>query len=232
MEIHEDVAKESFEEFKNSISYGKRNDLNFKFLSHMNDRSAADFFQGLLAKTGASLNDGSFSRVIEHLIEGQIKAYAGPAKFTYTERPFFQFRKDLSRVKIGLLTSTGHFVAGDDPKPLGAPDMTQDEAIQRINEFLKAKPVLSKIPINTPKENLRIRHGGYDISGAQADHDTVFPLETLKTMEQQGIIGDVASEAYSFVGACSQIQLQKQAGPEWVDQLKKKEIEAVLLVPV
>ena len=67
MEIHEDVAKESFEEFKNSISYGKRNDLNFKFLSHMNDRSAADFFQGLLAKTGASLNDGSFSRVIEHL---------------------------------------------------------------------------------------------------------------------------------------------------------------------
>ncbi len=143
MEIHEDNGKESLKEFKNSFSYGKRNDLNFKFLSHMNDRNAADFLQGLLAKTGASLNDGSFTRVIEHLVQGQIEAYAGPAQFTYTERPFVQFRKDLSRAKIGLFTSTGHFVAGEDPKPFGIPDMPQDEA---PGILYSAEPYLHGVP--------------------------------------------------------------------------------------
>ena len=54
--------------------------------------------------------------------------------------------------------------------------MTQEEASDRIGEFLKAEPSLSAIPFETPEENLRVRHGGYDIRSAQADPNVVFPI--------------------------------------------------------
>ncbi|MGO1469365.1 MULTISPECIES: hypothetical protein [Bacillota] len=42
--------------------------------------------------------------------------------------------------------------------------MTQQEAINRIGEFIKEKPTLSFIPKDTPVDKLYVRHGGYDIS--------------------------------------------------------------------
>ena len=69
---------ESFKDFKDSFSYGKRNDLNFKFLSHLSEEQAADFLEGLLKKIGTSLNDGGWDRIIDHLIDGQSLGYAGP----------------------------------------------------------------------------------------------------------------------------------------------------------
>jgi len=131
-----------------------------------------------------------------------------------------------------LITSTGHFVEGNDPEPLGAKNMTQQEAIERIVEFVKEAPQLSIIPVDTPEDKLRVRHGGYDIRGVQADPNVAFPLQRLLDLEHEGVVGQLIRQAYSFVGACSQKRLLKQTGPQWIEIFNQQPMDAALLVPV
>jgi D-proline reductase (dithiol) PrdB len=222
---------ETFEEFKNSFAYGSRTDLNFKFLKSLPSEEAATFLQELLWKLGDSFVDRDIDRLIQHVYEGQAQAYAGAGRWTYEDGPFTPLEKPLAECRLGLLTSSGHFIDGDDPEPFGVKDMSQAEAIERIDDFLKAEPKLSAIPIDTPQAQLRVRHGGYDIRAAQADANVVLPLDRLRELAQDGLIGELASEAYSFVGACAQTRLLKHAGPQWVGMLQAQQIDAALLVP-
>lgn len=227
----EEVLLESFEQFKKSFSYGSRNDLSFKFLANLSDEEGARFIQELFRKLGDSYDDGNFGRIREHIVQGQVQGYSSKVEWTYPEGPFQPLRKPLSQARLVLLTSSGHFVEGDDPEPLGAKNMTQEEAVRRVKEFLKEEPKLSAIPIETPRERLRVRHGGYDLRGALRDPNVVFPLERLREMQKEGTIGELAPQAYSFVGACAQNRLLKQAGPQWVARLKQQSVDAALLVP-
>lgn len=222
---------ETFEEFKNSFSYGSRTDLNFKFLKSLPSEEAAAFLQGLLWKLGDSFVDRDIDRLIQHVYEGQTQVYAGASRWTYEDGPLAPLEKPLAECRLGLLTSSGHFVAGDDPEPFGIKNMSQAEAVQRIGKFLRTEPRLASIPVDTPTEKLRVRHPGYDIRAAQADANVVLPLDRLRELAQEGIIGELASEAYSFVGACAQTRLLKHAGPQWVGKLKEQQIDAALLVP-
>ncbi len=227
------TSPESFEDFKNSFSYGSRTDLNFKFLAKLSDDQAADFFQELLWKLGDSFDDSNFARVAEHVFNWQERSYSGTKKnFTYDDGPFATLANPVSQSRLALMTSSGHFVAGDDPEPFGVANMTQQEAIERIGEFVKEAPSLSSIPMDTPRGQLRVRHGGYDIRGVQADPNVALPLEILSEFHDDGTIGELVRQAYSFVGACAQRRLLKRNGPQWVDMFKAEKIEAALLVPV
>jgi len=228
----EEDNKESFEEFKNSFNYGSRSDLNFKFLKNLSDEDASRFFQELLWKMGDALNDGDFTRVVEHVNETQANAYKGAGRFSYDDSPFTPLRAPLSQLRLGLISSSGHFMDGDDPKPFGVEHMSQKEAEARIDDFLKVEPQLSVIPMDTPIEKLRVRHGGYDVRGSMADPNVNFPLDRLRELQADGKIGELASDAYSFVGAASQLRLLNHTGPEWVKMIREKEIDALLLVPV
>ena len=228
----EDVQQESFEEFKKSFSYGTRSDLSFKFLAGLSDQDAAKFLQELLWRLGDAFDSGNFAGVETHLVDGQTLAYGGAGKWGYTEGPFTRLRKPLAESRLALLASSGHFVQGDDPEPLGVKNMTQEEATDRIMEFLKSAPTLSRIPTSTPRENLRVRHGGYDIRGALADPNVAFPYQVLRALADEGVIGELAPDAYSFVGACAQTRLLKESAPGWVKTLQEEEIDAALLVPV
>jgi hypothetical protein len=226
------TVPESFEEFKNSFSYGSRSDMNFKFLKSLPDDDAGDFFQGLLWKLGDASNDGNFEPVFKHIFDWQLKAYSAKTRWEYSDAPFTHLRKSLSESKIGLLTTSGHFVEGDDPEPFGVKDMSLEEVQARISEFLKAEPVLSTIPIDTPREKLRLRHGGYDNRAALADHNTVLPLDRLKELQQSGTIGQPLENAYSFVGACAQNPLINETAPRWAEMLLDQGVDGMVLVPV
>ena len=224
--------KETFEEFKNSFNYGSRSDLNFKFLKNLSDEDASRFFQELLWRMGDVLNDGDFSRVVEHIYQTQAKAYAGAGKFIYEDSPFTLLKAPLSQLRLGLMSSSGHFVDGNDPKPFGVENMSQKEAEARIDDFLKVEPQLSVISMDTPEERLRVRHGGYDVRGSMADPNVNFPLSRLRELQKEGRIGELASDAYSFVGATSQLRLLNHTGPGWVKLFREQKIDAFLLVPV
>ena len=222
---------ETFSQFKNSFSYGSRADMSFKFLKGLSDEDAAVFMQTLFTKVVDAMDDGEWNRVSQHIIDGQIQSYNVEGSYQYDDAPFSTLNKPVSELKIGLLTSSGHFVAGDDPEPFGIENMSQFEAMARIQQFLKEAPQLSTIPMDLPEADLRVRHGGYDIRGAQLDPDVVLPIKTLTGLQAEGEIGELHHEAYAFVGACAQTPLKKKVAPQWAAMLKEQQLDAMLLVP-
>jgi hypothetical protein len=228
----EQLTPETFEEFKNSFSYGSRTDMNFKFLKSLSDVEAGEFFQELLWILGDASNDGEIDPVIRYIYQWQIKAYSGKSQWEYDDAPFTPLNKPLSESRIGLLTTSGHFVEGDDPEPFGVKEMGLKEAQLRISEFLKADPVLSVIPRDIPREKLRVRHGGYDLRAAQDDFNTVLPIDMIGKLEQDGLVGQALENAYSFVGACAQKSLVNDIAPHWAEVLKAQEVDGMILVPV
>ena len=226
------MSEESFEGFKNSFSYGSRTDLSFKFLKGLSPEEAADFFQDLLTKVGETIDDGDPTRLYEHVVAAQIKGYAKPTTWTYEDGPFTPLSKKLAEMRLGLLTSTGHFMEGDDPEPFGVKEMSQAEAVERISDFLKVAPDLSPVPIDATPEHLHVRHGGYDIRGVQADRNVALPIDRMHELQAAGIFNSLAPNAYSFVGAAAQRRLQKESIPGWIEQFQADQMEGIVMVPV
>jgi hypothetical protein len=118
---------ETFEEFKDSFAYGSRTDLAFKFLKRLAPEEAAGFLAALLEKVGETIDDGDAGRLADHVYELQVRAYAAAERrFVYDDGPFTPLRAPLPQCRVALLTSSGHFVAGDDPRPFGVEQMTQE----------------------------------------------------------------------------------------------------------
>lgn len=226
---------ESLDEFKDSFSYGSRNDLSFKFLKRLDTDDAAEFLRLVLLEIGELFDGAPPDRLIDLAYRWQVQAYTpGPDEkrpFTYDDRPFTPLTGALSDTTLGLVTSSGHFQDGDDPAPFESTDMTQDEAIGHIDDFLRAAPDLSVIPRDTPEASLRVRHPGYDIRSVSRDPGVALPRDLLVEAEAEGLLGRLSNDIYSFVGACAQGRVRRET-PIWVDRWKTAGIEALLLVPV
>ncbi len=236
MSERDDTEGETLAQFKNSFFYGSRSNLNVKFLADLSDEDAGRFVAEMLEAVSRLLDDEDSSHLVARFVAWQRDAYQshleGKARFTYDEGPFAALSKPLSESRVALLTSSGHFVSGDDPEPFGVKAMTQEEAEGRISEFLKTEPSLSVIPFDTPGDALEVRHGGYPIDAVRADHQVALPLGHLVALAAAGVIGEASPRAYSFVGATSQLRLREKVAPEWAERLRADEVDAVLLIPV
>ena len=86
--------------------------------------------------------------------------------------------------RVALVTTSGLHVRGDRPFGIGATDY-------RV------------IPGDTPAAELLMSHVSvnYDRSGFQEDLNVVFPLDRLRELAAEGVIGSVAAFHYSFMGA-------------------------------
>jgi hypothetical protein len=229
---------ESIEELKQSFAYGSRSNLNFKFLNNLSDDEFGDFLEELLAAVGSTINDGNSAAVIDTAFRWQVQGYnirlSDPDKFQHrhADVPLASMTKPLAESRVALITSSGHFVDGDDPMPFGEAAMTQQEAEARIQDFLREAPSLSAIPFDTDADHIRVRHGGYPVAAATADHQVSLPLGHLRALKEEGVIGELVPEAYSFVGAASQLRIQRDVAPAWADRLKEAGTDVALLVPV
>ena len=186
-----------------------------------------------------TINHGDPSTALETINFWQVEAHAGKHasessfQHQYDDIPMAKLSKPLSECRVALLTSSsGHFVEGDDPEPFDVVDMTQHQAESRIMEFLKETPSLSAIPMDTPADKIRLRHPGYPTKAARADHQVNLPLEHLRSMADNGTIGGVLPNAYSFVGAASQLKLKREVAPVWAERLRDEGADLALLVPV
>jgi len=228
-------ASDSFQTFRESFSYGERNNVNFKFFKSMSDADVASFLEELLNELADAYDTGDVMPLIQAAYEMQIAGYSPaadvPPKHAYDDGPFAPLDTPIQEAKVGLLTTSGHFVAGDDPRPFGVADMTQDEAMARIGEFLRDTPVLSLIPSDTATSELRVRHGGYDITSALMDANVTFPIDRLRTARDNDAVGDLASTFFSFPGATSHGRLRQEL-PGWVERIHEEDVDVMLLVPV
>lgn len=89
------------------------------------------------------------------------------------------------------------------------------------------------IPGNIQANDLVMSHvsTNFDRSGFQQDWNVVFPVDRLRELAQEGIIGSVADFHYSFMGAHDPMSMEREARSV-ASLLKKDKVDAALLVPV
>jgi D-proline reductase (dithiol) PrdB len=116
--------------------------------------------------------------------------------------------------RVAIVTTSGVHVRGDRRFEIGAADY-------RV------------IPGDTPAGNLIMSHVSvnFDRSGFQEDINVVFPIDRLRELLAEDVIGSVSEFHYSFMGAAPIRALEPKAR-ELAALLKKDRVDAVLLTPV
>lgn len=127
--------------------------------------------------------------------------------------PFTPFDKDLSTATVALVSATGVYPADEEPFPTADPgDITY-----------------RTIPGSADVGGLRIAHHHYDHSEADADPNIVFPLETLRSLAEEGVIAAVNDKHYSYGFTTRLRELYEQTFPEIADKVERSKTKLVLL---
>ena len=71
----------------------------------------------------------------------------------------------------------------------------------------------------------------FDRSAWQQDLNTIIPLERLEEMADDGEIGSVAEEHYSFMGAADPVTMEKSAR-QAAARMKQDGVNTVFLIPI
>jgi D-proline reductase (dithiol) PrdB len=91
------------------------------------------------------------------------------------------------------------------------------------------------IPPDTDLSALRIAHrsDAFDIRGIASDKNLALPLERLKSLAEEGVIGSVAPRHFSFMGSIAAPgRLIANTAPDVARMLLEDAVDAVLLTPV
>lgn len=117
--------------------------------------------------------------------------------------------RPLAEARVGLLSTSGAHLSGDDPIPPSGPPRV--------------------VPIDA---DVTFHHVGYDTSGAIADPEVVWPVQTLRTLVEREVIGSVSDMAVSMMGAVldGHLVIERHV-PTAVDQFRRDAVDLVLLVP-
>ncbi len=84
------------------------------------------------------------------------------------------------------------------------------------------------------REIITITHDYYDHSAADWDINVVFPIDRLRELQEEGLVGGVARTHYSFMGHITGSQLRYLIGnsaPEVAIKLKEAGVDIVVLTP-
>ena len=120
----------------------------------------------------------------------------------------------LERARVALVGTAGAYVRGQQPFSLGS----------------EGDPSFREIPADT--EEIRLAHVGYDVRRARRDPDVVFPLSLLRHLASEGVIGELAPRAFSFMGYIPDTRpLLQETGPAVARELLADAVDLALLVP-
>lgn len=72
-------------------------------------------------------------------------------------------------------------------------------------------------------------HGGFDNTAALQDPNRVVPLDAFRELEEQGRIGKLHDDLFVTVGNMGSLNAMKRIGAEIADELKKREVGAVIV---
>ena len=129
---------------------------------------------------------------------------------------FAQLQKPLSESKLGLVSTAGTYVKGQ--KAFFTKD---DTSIWRIKS-------------STPVDKIRFAHimQNYLVE-ARKDPCTVFPLEALRILDDEGVIGELAPEFLSCMGGIySRSRVRNELIPRLEKAVSDQRLDLLLLVPL
>ncbi len=130
--------------------------------------------------------------------------------------PFVPLKKPLAESRLGLLTTSGCYVAG------------------QVAFHYKDDASVRRIPMDTPPEKLRFAHITENyLESARRDPECLVPLGALRRLRDEGVVGSLADEAISCMGGIySQRRVREELIPQIEGILKQQAVEVALLVPM
>ncbi len=127
--------------------------------------------------------------------------------------PWTPLTKPLAQCKVALMSSGG-ILYRDQPR------FHREDASYRL------------IPKSATRADLGVWHFGYPTGDAERDPNCVFPLERLRELEAEGVIGELCDPAFTFMGRIySARKVREELAPKIVEELRSRRVEAFYLVP-
>ena len=71
-------------------------------------------------------------------------------------------------------------------------------------------------------------HGGYDSTYVDQDPDRVVPVDALRTLEKEGVIGKLHEEYFALCGIGTNVAMSKKLGAEVAEALKRQQVQAAI----
>lgn len=125
--------------------------------------------------------------------------------------------KKLSQCRIALVSTAGAHLANQ--AAFNVHDKYGDDSYREI-------------PSETPANELVLSHPGYNTRKIKEDPNCVFPIDRLRELAVDGVIGQLNKRAFSFMGYIPLPErLMKERAPEVAHKLKHDNADLVILVP-
>jgi D-proline reductase (dithiol) PrdB len=129
--------------------------------------------------------------------------------------PWTPLKKPLSQCKLGLVASGGLYVTG------------------QVAFHFKDDTSFRAIPTTVKTTDLRTAHFAYDQTDARKDPNVVFPIDTLRRLVKEGVVGSLAENFYTFMGGIySSRRVADDLALRLTERLVADEVDVALLVPV
>jgi D-proline reductase (dithiol) PrdB len=126
--------------------------------------------------------------------------------------------KPLDESMVAIVSSAGFSAPGQ--PPMDGPHIEGDYTIRLI-------------AADESLDGLKIWHTHFDIAAAEADINVVYPIDRLKELAAEGVIGRVAPRHVSFMGYFSNaFRMRDEVVPLVVEALQADRVDAAVLVPV
>lgn len=137
-----------------------------------------------------------------------------PTLPTFAGRPWARGPK-LAQRRVAIISTAGLHVRGDRPFGAGGMDYRVIPGDAKGDDL-----VMSHMSVN------------FDRSGFQQDWNVAFPIDRLKELVRDRIVGALAAFHYSFMGAVSPVTKYDPKARELARLLHDDKVDAVLLSPV
>ena len=124
--------------------------------------------------------------------------------------------KDLRKARVMLVTDGGLV-------PKGNPDQIQGSAATRWGSY-----DISGCD-DLKSENYEISHGGYDPQFVRTDPDRLVPLDVMRELEREGVIGKLHDAFISTSGLANPLSNTRRMGREMAEKAKQLGIDAIIL---
>ena len=131
--------------------------------------------------------------------------------------PYNPLRVPLRAARVAFVTTAGAHLSDQPPFDIDAD---------------AGDPSWRAFSVETPLADLLLSHSGYDTRQANADKNVVLPLDHLRALRDEGRIGSLSPEVYSFMGYVADTdRLLREEAPAVAERLIADGVDLVLLAP-
>ena len=142
----------------------------------------------------------------------------------YTDIPWTPLRKPIGNCRVALLSTAGLSMKDDEPF---------DMQMERQNPMI-GDPSWRRLRSDATSAGIEANHLHIDTGYILTDLNVALPVDRLRELASDGIIGEVADSHYSIMGyqGNDSMTLERESAPEIARSMQKDEVDLALLAPV